>query len=283
MPRIAIITDTDSSLPLEVSQKWDIVQVPITIQFGDESFRAVFDIDDDETFARINKTGKLPTTAAPSPGQFHQAFLAAFDSGAESILCYCISAEMSGTYNSAKTAAEMFPGKDIAVVDTRTLAIAQGFIVLAAAEAVAAGKSKEEAMAAAEETRNHVSLFAALSTLKYLAMGGRVSHLAAAFAGMLEVRPILTVIDGKLQLLERVRTQSKCWARTIELAVDAAAGKQIERIGYLHVNALDMAREFAAQAGPCLPCPTEPLFADMTAGLSIHSGTGLVGVCFVAK
>ncbi|MBN2386681.1 MAG: DegV family protein [Anaerolineales bacterium] len=283
MSKIAIITDTDSSLPLDLAQKHNITQVPIMIQFGDDSYRSVYDMDDAAVFARVDKEGRIPTTAAPSPGQFVEAFQAAFKDGADSLLVYTISSEMSATFGAARAAAETMPEKDISVFDTRTLALGQGFVVLAAAEAAAAGKSKEEIIAAAERTRDNTHLFAALSTLKYLAMGGRVSHLAAAFAGVLEVKPVLTVIDGKLQLLERVRTQSKSWARAIELAAEAATGKQVERIGYLHANAPEMVRQFARQVGTALACPAEPIFAEMTAGLSVHSGAGLVGVCFVTQ
>jgi DegV family protein with EDD domain len=190
MPPIAIVTDTDASLPLAVAEKYGIAQVPITVQFGEESFRAVYDIDDANTFARIDKISKLPTTSAPSPGQFNEAFKAAFESGAQTVLCFTVSSEVSATYSSALQACELFPGKDIRVVDTRSLSIGQGFMVLAAAEAIAGGASAEVALAAAESTRERTHLFAALSTLKYLAMSGRVGHLAAGIASVLEVKPI---------------------------------------------------------------------------------------------
>ncbi len=139
MSRVAIITDTDSSLPEELAQKNDIVQVPIIIQFGEESFRDGYDISNEEVFARIDREKKLPTTAAPSPGQFMEAFTKAFDSGADSVLCFNISSEMSATYAAARQAAELMPGKRIEVIDTRSLAMGQGFMVLAAAEVIARG------------------------------------------------------------------------------------------------------------------------------------------------
>jgi DegV family protein with EDD domain len=283
MPAIAIITDTDSSLPLEVAKEHNIVQVPITVQFGDESFRDVYDIDNPMVFERIDKEGKFPTTAAPSPGQFAEAFKSAFEAGAKSVLCFNVSSEVSATYASARTAADMFPGKDIRVMDTRSLCLGQGLMVLAAAEAVASGASEEEAIAVAESVGQRVHLFAALSTLKYLAMSGRVGHLAAGFAGLLDVKPILTILDGKLQLLERVRTQSKSWARTVEVATEATAGHKIERMVIIHVKALEAAQQFEKLVQAAMPCPMEIMYAEMNPGLSIHSGSGLVGVVFVTK
>ncbi len=283
MSHTAVITDTDASLPLELAKKYNITQVPILIQFGDESFRDVYDLDGAAVFARIDRDGKLPTTSAPSPGQFAEAFKAAFDGGAKSILCFNVSGEVSATYSAARNAADMFPGKDISIIDTRSLSLGQGFMALAAAEALAKGASNAEAIATAESVRNRTHLYAALSTLKYLAMSGRVGHLAAGMAGLLDIKPILTIMDGKLQLLERVRTQGKAWARTIELVTEAAAGREIERLGIIHVNAPEAAQQFEKLVQAALPCPAEIMVAEMNPGLSIHSGAGLVGTVFVTK
>ncbi len=283
MSRIAIITDTDSALPLELTDKLGIVQVPIIIQFGDESFRDVYEIDNEEIFRRIDKSGKLPTTAAPSPGQFVEAFKKAFESGADSILCFNISSEMSATYAAARQAAELLPGKRIEVVDTRSLGLGQGYMVLAAAEAVAGGASIEEAIFIAEDVRSRSALFGALTSLKYIAMSGRVSSLAAGMAGLLDIKPILSLQNGKLALLEKIRTQGKAWKRTIDLCVETAAGHRIEKMAILHVKAPESARQFEALLRLALPCPDEILVTAMAPGLSIHTGAGLVAVIFVTE
>jgi DegV family protein with EDD domain len=278
---IAIVTDTDSSLPAAVAAQYGIQQVPINIHFGEESFQAAVDINDEEAFARIDRDGKLPTTSAPTPGQFSEAYQAAFDAGAESVLCFCVSAEISGTYNAALTARDLLPERDITVVDSRTLSLGQGYMAIAAAEAVRQGASKEEAIAAAESLRERTHVYAALATLKYLAMSGRVGHLAAGMANLLNIKPILTVRDGKLDMLEKVRTQHKAWDRVVELTVEKVGGQTIERMGIIHVNALEKAREFEALLREHLSCPTDIITAEFTPGLSIHSGTGIVGVVVV--
>ena len=108
------------------------------------------DINDAQLFARIDRENKLPTTSAPSTGQFKEAFQNAFDAGAETVVCICVSGAVSATYNSALGAKELLPERDIEVIDSRSLSMGQGFQVLAAAEAAQQGKSKEEVVAAAE-------------------------------------------------------------------------------------------------------------------------------------
>ncbi len=282
MTPIAIITDTDASLPQSIAAQYNIRQAPINILFGEEELETGVDINDSQLFARIEQEGKLPTTSAPSPGQFLQAYQAAFDEGAESVICFCVSSEVSATYGAAVNAKEMLPERDIEVVDTRSLTMAQGFMVLAAAEAATEGASKAEIIARALDVGQRTHLFGALSTLKYLRMSGRVSHVAAGMASMLNIKPILTIQDGKLDMLERVRTKKRAWMRVIELAQEAAGSKKIERLSVVHVDCQADALQFEAQLCASLPCPEERFLAELTPGLSVHSGAGFVGVVFVA-
>ncbi len=283
MSKIAFVTDTDCSLPDDLAMRYHVQQVPITVQFGEESFLTGVGIDDAALFERVDRENKLPSTAAPSPGQFLEAYQAAFKTGAETVVCFTVSSAISATYGNAVTARQLLPEHDVTVVDTQSVSLGQGFMVLAAAEAAWQGASKEDCIAQAMETRARTHLFAALATVKYLAMSGRVGSIAASVAGLLSIKPLLTIQDGKLDLLERVRTQKKAWARVVELTEQAAKGKPIARMGLVHVAAPQAAREFEQQLRARLACPPEILVADLTPGLSVHTGAGLVGVGFVAE
>jgi DegV family protein with EDD domain len=283
MSATAIITDTDASLPQPVADQYSIQQVPITVHFGSEILKTGIDIDDAGLFARVDREGALPTTAAPAPGDFAKAFEKAFEGGAETVLCFCVSSKVSATYGAAVAARQTMPERDIKVVDTLNLTMGQGFMVLAAAEAAQAGQPAGEILNLVEEVRARTHMYAVLPTLKYLAMSGRVGSLAAGFADVISIKPILTIQDGKLDLLERVRTLKKAWRRAIRLSEESIGSSKVERMAILHVNAEAEAKEFSNQLGQVVPYSGEVLFAELTPGLSVHSGAGMVGVCFVVR
>ena len=281
MSQVAIVTDTDSSLPPALAAKYDIRQVPITIHFGDETFFACQDIDDRTLFERIDRYGKLPTTAAPAPSAFVQAFQEAFDAGASSVVCICVSSKISATYHAALAACEQLPGKLITVIDSLSLSMGQGQMVLAAAEAAKTAASHEAVVASAQALIGRTHVYGTLTTLKYLAMSGRVGKLAAGMANMLNIRPILRSNDGKLEMLEKVRTRKTAMERLVSLVQDAVRGKSLEQAAVVHVNNLTDANELIVRLRACLPIPEEVVIAEFTPGLSVHAGSGLVGVAFV--
>jgi DegV family protein with EDD domain len=283
MNKIHVITDTDSNLPLDLAKQYGIVQVPITVQFGDESYADCFEIDNPTMFARIDKTGKLPTTAAPSPASFSTAFQKAFESGAESIICVTVGSAVSRTYESALIAANEMPERKITIVDSEHVSIAEGFIAITAAEAIKTGASHEEAVAAARSLISRTYLYGALSTLKYLALGGRVSNLAANMGNLLNIKPILTMKDGKLDLLEKVRTSKVAMARLVELLSNAVGDRQIERAAIVHVINESGADEFKFQLQKSVKLPENTMMYDFCPGLSVHTGVGLIGCVLVAK
>lgn len=281
MSFIAIITDTDSSLSQQKANELNVIQVPIKIHFEGETYNAVEEIDDARVFARIDKEGILPTTSAPSPGDFADAYQTAFELGAEEVVCFTVSGAVSATYEAALTGVEIVEGGPITVVDSRSLSMGQGYMVMKAAELAEAGATRQEIIAAAADIRERSNLFAALSTLKYMAMSGRVGHLTAGMANVFNIKPILTIQDGKLELLEKVRTKSKSWQRLIELTQEALSGQEFDELSILHVAAAADAQKFESLLRENLDCPDVIEYYELTPGLSIHAGAGLVGLTFV--
>ena len=283
MTKISIITDTDSSLPPEIAMQYNITQVPITIHFGESTYTTGVDINDAILFEIIDQAKKLPTTSAPPPAAFEKAYQSAFDNGFDSIICICVSSRVSATYQAALTAREQFPEKDITVIDSMNLSLAQGLIVLTAAKAAQESETKDVILEKIEHVKNRLHVFAALPTLKYLAMSGRIGKLAAGLADTLDIKPILSVQEGKLDLLEKVRTMKKAQKRLIELAVESVNNKKIVQIGMVHVNNEIGAKELYQDLCAVLPCPTNPIFAEFTPGLSVHAGAGVIGYVLLTE
>ena len=283
MSKISIITDTDSSLPPELAAQHGIYLVPITIQFGDETYETGVNINDKTLFEKIDAIGKLPTTAAPSPAAFKTAYEEAFAAGADSIICIVVGSKISRTYESAVSACEEFPGKLITVFDSEYLSLGQGFMAIAAAEAAAAGATHEEALQAARDVLPRLHLYGSLTTLKYLAMGGRIGKFPANMANLFDIRPVMTMIDGKLGMLEKVRTHRMAMNRLVQLLEKSVKDKEIVKAGIVHVNNLEDAKLLESRLRADLPMPAEILIAEFTPGLSVHGGTGLVAAVLVTK
>jgi DegV family protein with EDD domain len=283
MKKIAVVTDTDSSLPVDVAARYGIRQVPITIQFGDESYASGVDIDDATLFAKVDRLKKLPTTSAPSPGAFANAYQAAFDEGAEGVVVVCVSSKISATYQSAISASEQFPGRPIRVIDSLSVSMGQGFMTLAAAEAASKGADLEQTVSAAQALQGRLHLFAVLSTLRYLAMSGRVGKIAAGMADTLNIKPILTMDDGKLVLLEKVRTRKKAVERMLDLSAAAVQSRGLDRAALIHITDAQGAADFGAHLRARLNISGEMLLTEFTPGLSVHAGSGVVGTVLVTK
>jgi DegV family protein with EDD domain len=283
MSKIAFVTDTDSSLPADLAHEYGITLIPIPVSFGEDTYITGETIDDTRLFEIIDASGKLPTTAAPSPNAYEKAYQAALDDGADHIICICCSSKVSAIFNNAQIAAEAFPEADITVIDSLQVSLALGFMVLYAVEAAQKGANKEAVLELIENLRPRVHVYGALPTLKYLAMGGRMGKLAAGVANTLEIKPILTSRDGKLDLLEKVRTWKKARNRLVELAEACAEGKSVERVGMIHVNNEAGVKTLHKQLGERISLPEDYLLAEFTAGLSVHTGSGVVGFVFVTK
>ena len=282
MPKIAVITDTDSSLPPEIAERYGIQLVPITIHFDDKSYTSGLDIDDRLLFKLVDQYNKLPTTSAPSPSAYSLIYENAFSQGAETIVTVCVSGKVSSTYDSALSAAQNFPGRDITVIDSQNLSMAQGFMAIAAAEAAQNGADKAAVLSTVASIGRRLQLYAVLSTLKYLALSGRVGKFVAGMADTFDIKPILTMDEGKLVLLERVRTRNKAIQRVLELLHQSLDGKAIERMAILHINDQARARDFQKQLCAEFSCPDSILTVEFTPGLSVHAGSGVVGVVTLA-
>lgn len=243
MSRVAIVIDSASDMPPEVAARQGIIIVPLEVSFGDRKFRAITELSTDEFWQRMLAPGApLPTTAAASPGEFRAVFEAAFEQGAEAIVCIDVSEELSGTVKSARIAAAMLEGREIHVIDSRTASMGFGMLAQMATELAEQGKSAAEIAAIIEARKADVDLYVALDTLEYLKRGGRISGASAAVGSMLSIKPIITVVDGVVEKADQVRTRAKARERTLALLT----ARPLERATVLHSTNADV-EEFRQQ------------------------------------
>ena len=274
MSHVAIVTDSASDLPPEVAAAAGITVVPLVVSFGAETFRPNVDLTTDEFWARMTAPdAPFPTTAAASPGDFQQAYEAAFAAGADAVVCVTVSGDLSGTLKSATLGAQALPDREVHVVDSRSVSAGHGMLAQMGAELAAEGRSAAEIAAALEETKHRIDLYVAVDTLEYLKRGGRISGARAAMGTMLSIKPIITVRDGIVEPSERVRSRAEARERCLELLT----ARPLERATVLHTTHADIEEfrdRFLARCG----LPPERV-QTLTVGPSVgpHLGPGCVG------
>jgi DegV family protein with EDD domain len=236
MSGTAIVTDSAADLAPGVASAAGITVVPLTVSFGAESFRAGVELSTEAFWDRmVAPDAPFPTTAAASPGAFLEAFEACFARGVDAIVCVDIAETLSATITSARIAAGMLPDREIHVIDARSASMGAGLLALMASELARQGVRAARIAAAIEERKADIDLYVAIDTLEYLRKGGRISGPQAAIGSLLSVKPIITVVNGLVEVAERVRTRTKARERVLELLT---AGP-LERVAILYAVPAD--------------------------------------------
>ncbi len=274
MSRVAIVTDSVSDMPPDVAERHGITVVPLTVTFGTESFRPNVDMTTAQFWERMTAPdAPFPTTAACSAGDFLAAFDAAFEGGAESVVCVNVSDQLSATIKAARIAAGMRPDREIHIIDSRSASAGIGMLAQMGARLAAEGKSGAEIAAILVDRQKDINLYVALDTLEYLKRGGRISGARAVMGSLLSFKPIITVIDGVVENAERVRSRAKARERVLELLT----AKPLERATVLHSTNADVEEfyaRFVDRSG------LDPSLVDtLVIGASVgpHLGPGCVG------
>jgi len=274
--RVAIVTDSAADITPEAADSARITVVPLIVSFGGESFRAGVDVSTDAFWVRMTAPdAPFPTTAASSPGAFHDAFQSCFEAGADAIVCVDVAETLSGTIKSARVAAGLLEGREIHVVDSRSASMGTGLLALMGAELAGAGKGAAGIAATLEDRRSDIDLFVALDTLAYLRKGGRISGPQAAIGTLLSVKPIITVREGLVETAERPRTRAKARERVIELL----SAKPAERLAVLYTPPADAASfrdELVARMPGCID-PARVSMQPVGPSVGPHLGPGCLG------
>ena len=271
--RVHIITDSSCDLSEEVTADLGITVVPLEIRFGLQSFTDREELSTVEFWKRSRTSDELPSTAAPSPGAFAQAYQRAANAGATEVVVITLSGDLSATIEAAQQAASEPPSGLIChVVDSRTVSAGLGLLVIAAAELAATGADGVEARA------QRVRVHAALDTLENLRKGGRIGAAQSLLGSVLSIKPLITVTDGRVEPAGKQRTRTRALAHLVDLV--AAAGPNITQIAVMHADCDDV-DDFVARIAPLTD--SEPRVMLIGPVVGAHAGVGTIGVVFVTK
>lgn len=273
--RIAILTDSTCDMPRQVLEQHGVHVVPLLLMWGDETIRDGLDMDANAFYRRLPVDPNHPTTSQPSVGDFAGMFQD-IAKEADEIVAVLISGGLSGTLASAESAKAMVD-VPVHIVDSRTVSLGLGAAVMAAVEARDAGGDVADVVAAAERRARQNRAVIMVDTLEYLHKGGRIGGAAWMIGSMLDLKPVLHLVDGRLEPVDRVRTRSKAIARMLEVATDGLDTSQPLGGAVLHSAAPEDASQVAEQY-QTLYQPQEFTIAQVTPIIGVHTGPGALGV-----
>ncbi|HET8959539.1 DegV family protein [Nocardioides sp.] len=280
MSRIVVVTDSTASLPQKVVAERGIVVVPLQVVIGADVMDEGAEGATPELVAEALRGFRPVSTSRPSPSVMLEAYEQAAREGATGVVSIHLSGQMSGTFESAQLAARE-ASIPVTAVDTRQVGIATGYAVLAAVDVLDAGGSGEDAAAAARSRAAASSSLFYVDTLEYLRRGGRVGAAAALLGGALAVKPLLTIKDGVVATLEKVRTATRALSRLEELAALAAEDRQVD-VCVAHLASPDRAGQLTERLADRLAdnlSGREVWCGELGAVLGAHVGPGMIAVC----
>ena len=281
MSQVAIFTDSASDLDRAAATAAGIHIIPLLVTFGDETFRAGTELSTAAFWERmVAPDAPWPKTAASSPGEFRAAYEAAFAAGADAIVSIHVAANLSGTMKSAQIARGMLPEREIHLVDSRGVSMAEGILARMGVELAAEGRSAAEIAAVLEARAPDMVMYVVLETLEYVRKGGRISGTQAAIGTLLSVKPIIRLRHGDIETVDRVRTRSKARERLLELICE----RPIERLSVLHTVSpdVDAFRDDVLARVPDLD-PAAVTTELVGASVGPHLGPGCVGAAILYR
>ena len=216
---VKIVTDSVADLPSQVVKELDITVVPILIRWGEELYRDGIDLTAEQFYERLKRSKIPPSTSVPSPGTFAEAYDKLAEEANE-ILAIIVTSRLTGTYNVALQSIGLMKRKcRVEVIDSKCATMAEGFVVMKAAQAAQAGASLDEVMEVARKTIPRVDFLSTFDTLEYLKRGGRIGKAQAFLGSILKVNPLITLRDGVVEPAGRTRSRAKAIDRLCEFAM----------------------------------------------------------------
>lgn len=279
---VKIIADSAADLPKELIEEYGIDVLPLMVYLGEHEFLDGKTIEPKELYGRMRE-GAVYRTAQVSLDTFRDAF-SGYAERKESCIYLALSSELSGTFQSAVLARsqmlEDHPDFDLDIVDTKCASLGIGLAVIKAAQLAKQGKSKAEILETVRFYNRHMEHIFTVDQLEYLQRGGRVSRTAAIIGGLLSIKPVLDVEDGKLVPIEKVRGRRKVLERMLDLMEERGAGLQNQGIGISHGDDAETAETLKQLIAERFGC-TRFVVSMVGAVIGAHSGPGTLALFFM--
>jgi DegV family protein with EDD domain len=271
----AVVTDSTADLPDDWRARYGIEVVPLKVLFGKETFRDRVDMTDEEFFRRLAASSTLPTTSAPSPGEFAEVY-ARLARDYEGCVSIHIGSQLSATAEAARVGAGSVEGFKVNVIDSETVSMPMAFLCRIAAEC----PTLDDATAAVQKRVPQCRVLALLDTLRYLEMGGRMSRAQAMIGTMLDVKPLLLVSEhAQIKPVDRVRTRSRAVTRMIDFFKGELP---VEQVAVMHAQAPDEAERVAGELRAELPGQEIPV-GQIGCVLGTHTGPKALGIVYIKQ
>ena len=278
MKKVAIVTDSSAYLPDDIIKELGIHLVPLTLHWGEDSYRDGEDIRAEEFYARLAESDTIPTTSQVTVNEFSKLFTTLLEED-YAVLALLISSGISGTVESALQAQMAFHDAPLEVMDSRLVSMALGWMVIAVARAARDGASLAECKALAEAIYPKIGVYFTVDTLKYLNKGGRINTAKRVMGAALNIKPIMEIRDGKIELVESVRSRKKALRRMLEMVERDIAGCESVRICTFHAAAEQDNQTLMAEAVARFT-PVETLTTFVSPVVGAHTGPGTVSIAY---
>ena len=282
MTNVAVLTDSCASIPENLIERLHIRTVAYYIHRGNEILRDLVTIQREEFLQWLMTARTLPTTASPGPGDYFEAYKGLANEGRDEIVSIHMTSKGSGAYQAATVAQTMmkdeFPDVRIEVVDTQNVSLCQGWMVIEAARAALAGLSLDRITDIVKKMIPITHMIQTADTLKYLYMGGRIGRAQQLVGSMLNIKPLIGMVDGVIVPLGRTHSRGQAYRQMADLVADTI-GKGEAKIAYVHAGAqreVEKIKDLVESKVDVI----ESFIAELSPALAVHTGPGTAGLCF---
>lgn len=277
---IKIVTDSAMDVPPDIVEKYGITVIPVYVNIGEKGYLEGVELSRQEFYDNLEKYEPYPTTAAPSPGTFAEVYERLTREGATEILSIHLASALSATCDNARIGAEAAENTcPVHIFDSQQITLGGGLLVLTAVESLAAGKSLPDILQILNERVPRTRVFGMIDTMESLRRGGRVSWAQFGIGTLLQIKPVMMISAGEINVIAKVRTRKKALPEMLRLVEEFGP---FERIAILHVRAPEAAVELQQQSVHLFPAGETPLIAEVTPAIGAHLGLGAVGFAAIA-